>query len=84
LAFYADKFAKDLDNHEVLVRFLNSDKRVWCVIKEQNHRGLYDPEINSEYVKPSYLVYRVGKRSIITNQVPEDGVYILKREFAGK
>ncbi|MDO8525137.1 MAG: glycosyltransferase family 39 protein [Candidatus Omnitrophota bacterium] len=81
LAFYADKFALDLDRHEEMVKFLNSEKRVWCVIKEQNHRGLYDPAINSEYVKPSYLLYKVGKRVIVTNRMPENGGYILKREF---
>ncbi len=81
LAFYADKFAIDLDRHEEMVKFLNSEKRVWCVIKEQNHKGLYDPTINSEYVKPSYLIYKIGKRVIVTNKIPENGEYILKREF---
>ncbi len=81
LAFYADKIPVDLDEHEIMVRFLNSENRVWAVIKEKNHRGLYDPSINSEYVKPSYLVYGIGKRSIITNKVPDDGKYLLKREF---
>ena len=81
LAFYADKFSIDLDYHETLIKFLNSDKRVWCVMKEQNHKGLYNPVINMEYVKPSYLVYKAGKRTIVTNEVPEDGAYILKREF---
>jgi len=80
LAFYADKFAVNMDPHHIFINFLNSDKRVWCVIKEKNHNGLYDPLINDEYVKPSYLIYKVGKRSIITNEMPEDGVYILKKE----
>ncbi|MDD5427663.1 MAG: glycosyltransferase family 39 protein [Candidatus Omnitrophica bacterium] len=82
LAFYTDKFAVDLDKHDAVINFLNSDERIWAVIKEKNHRQLYDPEINSEYVKPTYLIYKVGKRSIVTNQVPEDGVYIMKRERA--
>ncbi len=79
LAFYADKFAVNMDPHHVFINFLNSDKRVWCVVKEKNHNGVYDPLINDEYVKPSYLVYKVGKRSVITNEMPEDGVYILKK-----
>lgn len=79
LAFYADKFAVNMDPHHVFINFLNSDKRVWCVIKEKNHNGVYDPLINDEYVQPSYLIYKAGKRSIITNEVPEDGVYILKK-----
>ena len=80
LAFYMNKFAIDLDRHHVMVNFFNSDKRVWCVIKEQNHRGLYDSVVNPEYVKPSYSIYKVGKRVIVTNQMPEDGTYLLKRE----
>lgn len=80
LAFYADKFAVNMDPHHVFINFLNSDKRVWCVIKEKNHNGVYDPLINDEYVKPSYLIYKIGKRSIVTNEIPEDGVYILKKE----
>ena len=80
IAFYADKFPIDLDRHTRLIEFMNSNKRVWCVIKEQNHRGLYDPFINDDYVKPSYLIYKAGKRVIVTNEMPEDGAYILKRE----
>ncbi|MFA5143492.1 MAG: glycosyltransferase family 39 protein [Candidatus Omnitrophota bacterium] len=80
VAFYADKFPADLDHHEALLKFLNSDKRGWCIIKEQNHRGMYDPLINSDYVKPSYCVYKVGKRVIVTNEIPEDGVYLLERK----
>jgi hypothetical protein len=60
--------------------FLNSDDRVWCVIKDKNHAGLYDPEVTKDRVKPTYLVYKVGKRAIVTNKIPQDGFYIIKRE----
>ena len=80
LAFYMNKFPIDLDRHPVMVSFLNSDKRVWCVLKDRNHSGLYDSVINPEYVKPSYSIYKVGKRVIVTNQMPEDGLYLIKRE----
>jgi hypothetical protein len=82
LAFYADRFAIDLDNHQMLVSFFNSNKKNWCVIKSKNHEGLYDPAINNEYVKPSYAMYKMGKRTIVTNEVPADGKYLIKREFA--
>ncbi|MDD5137177.1 MAG: hypothetical protein PHN63_07540, partial [Candidatus Omnitrophica bacterium] len=80
VAFYADKFPVNLDHHEALLKFLNSDERGWCIIKEQNHRGMYDPLINSDYVKPSYCLYKIGKRVIVTNKMPEDGVYLLERK----
>jgi len=81
LAFYTNKVPVDLDKHYDMVDFLNSDKRVWCVIKYKNHRDLYDTNINKDYVKPTYLIYTIGKRSIVTNEVPEGTAYILKREL---
>jgi 4-amino-4-deoxy-L-arabinose transferase-like glycosyltransferase len=79
LAFYAGKFAENLDAHYALLNFLNSKERVWCVIKDKNHKALYDPEVNKEYVKPSYVIYKFGKRSIVTNEEPAGG-YLFKRE----
>ena len=70
-----------MDKHHILVNFVNSDKRVWFVLKEKNYQQLYDPVINYSYVVPSYLIYKFGKRCIITNKVPDDGVYILKKEY---
>ena len=80
LAFYTDKIPMDLDKHDLVVQFLNSSDRVWAVQKEKNHRNLYNDVINPEYVKPSYMVYKSGKRVIATNKLPENGRYILKRE----
>lgn len=79
LAFYTDKFPVDVDKHQAMVNFFNSEKRIWGVIKSKNHRDLYDTTLNTDYVKPSYLIYTIGKRSIVTNQVPEGVAYILKR-----
>ncbi len=80
LAFYTGKFPADLDKHDIMVQFMNSDKRVWGVMKEKNYKQLYDPGVNPEYVKPSYLVYKIGKRAIVTNGLPDNGRYILKGE----
>ena len=81
LAFYTGKFPQDVDKHQNMVDFFNSKKRVWGVIKYKNHRDLYNINLNTDYVRPSYLIYSIGKRAIVTNEAPEDGVYLLKREF---
>jgi hypothetical protein len=78
LAFYTGKFPTDLDKHHIMVDFLGADQRVWCVIKEKNHRQLYELDQKVIYSKPSYLMYRMGKRAIVTNKLP-DGRFILKR-----
>jgi len=80
LAFYTGKIPVELDKHHIQIQFMNSSERVWAVMKEKNHRHLYDPNITKTYVKPSYMVYKVGKRAIITNQIPSDGKYMAIRE----
>jgi len=80
LTFYSGALAKNLDKHHDLVQFLSSDKRVWCILKEKNHRQLYELDTKPWHTKPSYVVYQLGKKCIITNLVPEDGKYLLKRE----
>lgn len=79
LAFYADKFPVDLDKHHIQIQFMNSPGRVWAVMKEKNNKHLYDPEITKVFVKPSYMVYKVGKRAVVTNEIPPDGKYMVKR-----
>ncbi len=79
LAFYADKFPVNVDRHQNMINFFNSPNKVWGVIKYKNHRDLYDANLNKDYVPPSYLIYTIGKRSIVTNRPPEDGAYLLKR-----
>ncbi len=80
LAFYSGKFPVDIDKHHILVQLLSSEERVWCVLKEKNHRQLYELDTTPFLMKPSYMVYKLGKKCIITNKVPDDGKYILKRE----
>lgn len=80
LAFYTGKFPIDLDQHHVQINFMNSEKRVWAVMKEKNLKHLYDPKITKAYVKPSYMLSVTGKRAIITNEIPADGRFLAKLE----
>ncbi|MFH1190305.1 MAG: glycosyltransferase family 39 protein [Candidatus Omnitrophota bacterium] len=80
LAFYTGRFPANLDDHHLQIAFFNSKERIWAVIKEKNHRHIYDPEITKEYVKPSYMVSVTGKRALVTNEIPEDGRFMVKRE----
>lgn len=79
VTYYSGTMASDIDKYDELFAFLSrEDRRVWAVIKENNHRALY--ELGSSYIQPSYVVYQEGKRTIVTNKVPDDGVYIRKME----
>lgn len=80
LAFYADKVPVNIDRYGDLVNFLASGERVWCVLKEKNHRQLYELDTKPYYTKPSYMVYKLGKKCIVTNLPPEDGRFLIKRE----
>ena len=82
VAFYTDKVPASVDKHHLLTQFLSSDKRVWCVMKEKNFHQLYELNDKPYYTKPSYLVYRLGKKCIFTNKIPDDGLYLLKKERA--
>lgn len=82
VAFYADVFPVDLDRHPALIDIVNAPGRTWAVIKEKNHRQLYDPAINVTPMKTSYMIYRLGKKCIVTNTLPADGRYLMKRETA--
>lgn len=80
LAFYTDKVPADLDRHHNLVEFLHAPGRVWAVLKEKNHRFLYELSGQEPLDIPTYMVYKIGKRGVVTNKVPDDGRYLVKRE----
>jgi 4-amino-4-deoxy-L-arabinose transferase-like glycosyltransferase len=80
LAFYTGKCPVDVDRYHLLVNFLSEDKRNWCVIKEKNHRHVYELDTRPHYMRASYMVYKLGKKAIVTNMLPEDGKYLAKRE----
>lgn len=82
LAFYTGKFPVEVDRYHVLVDFLMENKRNWSVIKEKNHRHVYELDTRPFYRRASYMVYKLGKKAIVTNLLPEDGKYLVKRERA--
>jgi 4-amino-4-deoxy-L-arabinose transferase-like glycosyltransferase len=82
VTFYTGRMAADVDNHHLLTQFLGADGRRWCVLKVKNFHQLYDLDDKPYYTKPSYMVYRLGKKCILTNNVPDNGVYIMKKEKA--
>jgi len=71
LTFYTDHIPRDLGKYDDMVDFLGSKDRVWCVLKEKNYMQFNALDI--------YVVYKFGKRAILTNILPSDGKYIEKR-----
>lgn len=81
IAFYTNREdILDVHPHNVITIFLSSDERVWCVIKEKNHRELYTDK-KQPFTKPTYVVYKLGKRVIVTNKMPEDGKFLKMRSL---
>ncbi|MGB2706095.1 MAG: glycosyltransferase family 39 protein [Candidatus Omnitrophota bacterium] len=79
VAFYTDREnVLDVHPHHVITRFLDEKERVWCLIKEKNHIQLYEAR-ETPYGKPTYVVYKFGKKVIVTNKMPPDGKFLMKR-----
>ena len=77
VAFYTGREdVPDVHPHDVLTKFLKRKDRVWCVLKDKNHIQLYTNE-KLPYDNPTYLVYKFGKKVIVTNKVPR-GLKFLK------
>ena len=76
IAFYTGRFPVDLDKHHEMVKFLSSDKRVWAVMKEKNHMQLYTLDTKPVYMKSTYVVWRLGKKCIVTNRVTSHHPYL--------
>jgi len=68
----------DVHPHYVITRFLKEKNRVWCVVKEKNHVQLYEGR-DRPYDKATYVVSRFGNRIIVTNEMPEDGKFLMMR-----
>ena len=79
LAFYTGMIPQNLDRHHDMVTFLSGKDRVWCVLKEKNHIQLYTLDHLPRYEQDTYMVYKLGKRAIVTNKIPDDGKYLVKR-----
>jgi len=79
IAFYMDtEDVLDIHPHHVMTDFLDKKERVWCLMKEKNHRQLYEAR-ERPYLKPTYIVYQFGKKVIVTNKIPDDGVFLKMR-----
>ena len=76
VAFYLkNEDVIDVHKHHIITQFLNKKERVWCIIKDKNHVQLYT-DSRTPYDKPTYVVYKYGKKVIITNIFPEGIEYI--------
>jgi len=81
IAFYTGREdVIDVHPHDVLIKLLVKRERAWCVIKEKNHIQLYT-NTKAPYRQPTYVVYKFGKKVIITNKVPPDGKFLKKRDM---
>lgn len=79
VAFYLDnEDIIDVHKHHIITKFLSLKQRVWAVLKDKNHWQLYT-DSEKPYHLPTYIVYKFGKKVIITNKIPDDGKYIKRR-----
>ena len=72
IAFYTGHIPEDLGNYDDMVKFLGGRDRAWCLLKERNFA-----QFNA---LGAYTVYRIGKRVIVTNILPADGKYLVKKD----
>jgi len=78
VAFYTKRqYIPDVHKYSSLRNFLIRKDRVWCIIKDKNHRHLYMGE--SPFEKPTYVVYQLGKKILVTNKIPPGGKFLKKR-----
>ncbi|MDD4201841.1 MAG: glycosyltransferase family 39 protein [Candidatus Omnitrophica bacterium] len=77
IAFYADiENVPDLHDQNILNKFILSEKRNWGIMKTKNLDFLY--EYYKDF-KPTYIVYKMGKKVLFTNKKPDQDVpYIVK------
>ena len=79
VAFYTGRL--DIPNaheHHTITKLLAGKKRVWGVMSDKNHSQLYTNE-KVQFPYPTYVVYELGKKVIITNKIPEDGKFLKVR-----
>ena len=79
VAFYTDREnIPDIHKHHIMTTFFARNDRVWGIIKEKNYDFLYD-DIERPFDRPTYVVYKLGKKVIVTNKKPLDGKFIRMR-----
>ena len=76
VAFYTKREdIPDIHAHNDMTKFFDRQERVWGVIKEKNYNQLYGDK-NQPYDSPSYMMYKFGKKVIITNKLLPGEKYI--------
>ena len=80
VAFYTKREnVPDIHPNHLMTGFLSRKDRVWAVIKEKNFDQLYD-DLLRPFDKSGYIVYKMGKKVIVTNKFPRDGKYLRMRK----
>lgn len=78
-AFYLERDdIVDVHKYDTLTKFLARDERVWCIIKDKNHWELYT-DSKKPFDKPSYVIFKLGKKVLVSNKIPPNGEYLKKR-----
>ncbi|MBL7155872.1 MAG: glycosyltransferase family 39 protein [Candidatus Omnitrophica bacterium] len=67
----------DVHKWRDITRFLRRKDRVWAIIKDKNHRLLYSGASPPDW--PTYVVYKLGKKVMVTNKIPKDGKFLKMR-----
>lgn len=81
VAFYTGREnIPDIHKHDKMTKFFAREDRVWGVLKEKNYNFLYDDDNRLPFDKPTYIVYKLGKKVIATNKMPRDGKFLRMRE----
>lgn len=81
VAFYTGRIdVPDVHPHHVVTKLLERKERAFCVLKEKNHIQLYT---NKEvpYNVPTYVLYKLGKKVLVTNKVPPGAVVLKTRSM---
>jgi len=79
VAFYTGREnVPDIHPHHLMTGFLKSKDKVWCVIKEKNHNQLYE-DTKRPFKTPTYVVYKLGKKVIVTNKMPVDRKFLKRK-----
>jgi hypothetical protein len=68
VAFYTDKTPVEIVYSSTLYELMGSRERAWCVVKQKNMVDLNGPGV--ENPKEIFVVYKSGKKRLITNKPP--------------
>jgi len=77
--YYGSNDVIDIHQHDTMTKFFNRNERVWGIMKDKNLTSLYTDKL-TPYPYPTYVIYKSGKRDIVTNKIPDDGHYLEMRK----